>query len=296
MTSAVQHQPLLTPDEMQRLERLRLAPHRRFAGRLRGERISRQRGVSLEFRDFRDYTQGDDLRHLDWSVLARLDRPTVRTYQDEDDLAVYVLLDASASMDFGSPSNFEAARKLAAGLGFVGLVGQDAVTCIPLGAGAMPPRRLRSRAGYAALARQIAPVLPLGTDGLAESLRLFAHSASYRPGLVLCLTDGLDPEAPTALRGIGARGHELVVVQILSALELDPEMEGDLRLVDAESEGVVEITAHADALRQYKENLAVHCEKVQEAATRAGGRYLRVMSDAGLIDVLQDLRRLGVVE
>ncbi len=105
MTSAVQHQPLLSPDEMQRLERLRLMPHRRFAGRLRGERISRQRGVSLEFRDFRDYTQGDDLRHLDWSVLARLDRPTVRTYQDEDDLAVYVLLDASASMDFGAPSS-----------------------------------------------------------------------------------------------------------------------------------------------------------------------------------------------
>ncbi len=291
-------QPLLSPSELSRVERLRLAPRRKFAGRMRGERISRQKGISVEFADFRDYTAGDDLRHLDWSILARLDRPTIRTYQDEDDLAVYVLVDTSASMDFGEPTKFSAAQKLTAAIGFAGLSGQDAVYPIALGVTARGRvRALRGRGSYGALSRWAAELDATGTKGIAPSLSQFANSGGYRPGMAVILTDALDPRAPDSIRACGARGHEVVVIQILSETELNPDLEGDLRLLDSESGEVVEITAHAEALREYRRNLDTHCEAVKEATLRAGGRYARFVTTDDAVDFVSgELRRIGVVE
>jgi uncharacterized protein (DUF58 family) len=298
MAPQTENATLLTAAERRQLERLRFSPRRRFAGRMRGERISKQKGISIEFSDFRDYSAGDDLRRLDWNILARLGRPTIRTFQDEDDLAVHVLLDMSASMEFGHPPKIAAGRKAAAALAFVGLVGQDAVYAHALGAS--HPRRaraLRGRSNMTAVERWLGAADAAGTAGLATSLSLFAASAHYRPGLTVLISDGLDPDAGKAIRALGARGHEVLFVQVLSALELDPEVEGDLRLLDSETGEAVEMTAHAEALRMYKSNLAAHCETVADAAASSGGRYLRLLSHEPVVETcLRELRRIGAVE
>lgn len=294
-------QPFLAPAEMRLLEPLRFAPRRTFSGRVRGERLSRQKGVSLEFADFRDYTDGDDLRHLDWSVLARLERPTIRTYQDEDDLAVYVALDTSASMDFGDAATgtkFEHAARLAVALGFVGLMGQDAVQMIALGGGgrAEPSRAFRGRAAYRPLTLWTGNQTPTGDRGLAQTLTRFAQTARARPGLFVLVSDGLDPDAPNALRAIGARGHELIFIQTLSEIDLNPDMDGDLRLLDAETGAPVEVTAHAETLRTYRANLDAHNKKLEAETLRVGGRFVRTVAGQPLAElVTHELRRAGVV-
>ena len=282
---------------MRLLAGLSFAPRRTFAGRVRGERLSRQKGISIEFADYRDYTDGDDLRHLDWSILARLERPTIRTYQDEDDLAVYVALDVSPSMDFGEPSKFVHAMRLAAALGFVGLAGQDAVYPMALGGPSVGPGRvLRGRGSFRHLTDWLASQRPGGGRGLADSLSRFVMSGAARPGLFVCLTDGLDPAASEALRAVAARGHELALVQVLSPIELDPDLEGDLRLLDAESGEPVEVTAHAQTLREYKKNLAAHCAQLEETTRRVGGRFLQSLVGQPLSEFLsQGLRRVGLV-
>jgi uncharacterized protein (DUF58 family) len=286
---------ILTPADLRMLQGLRLSPRRSFSGRVRGERLSRQKGVSIEFADYRDYSPGDDLRHLDWSILARLDRAAIRTYQDEDDLAVYVALDTSRSMDFGDPSKFQHSARLAAAVGFIALTGQDAVYPVTLGGGdPTSGRPLRGRGNVHALSDWISSREPNGTRGLAASLTRFA-SGSARPGLFAIFSDGLDPDAPDALRALAARGHEIVFVQVLSDIELDPDLEGDLRLLDAETGEAVEITAHAQALAEYKKNIAAHCRRLEETAVRYGGRYLRSIAGQSLPDfVTHGLRRTGV--
>src|SRR5688572_19875846 len=107
---------LLNAGEIRLLDGLRLMPKRISGGRIRGERLTRKKGVSIEFADFRDYVDGDDVRHLDWNVLARMQSPVIRTYQDEEDIAIYVMVDCSSSMNFGEPSKFVAAKKLAAAI------------------------------------------------------------------------------------------------------------------------------------------------------------------------------------
>src|SRR5437868_7508443 len=99
-----QAQPLLDPQFMARLEQLELVSRKIFVGRMKGERLSKRKGQSVEFADYKNYVVGDDLRHLDWNLFARLDKLFIRLFLEEEDLHVYLLIDASLSMDFGTPT------------------------------------------------------------------------------------------------------------------------------------------------------------------------------------------------
>src|SRR3989442_1320233 len=112
-----QAQSLLEPQFLHRLEQLELVSRKIFLGLMKGERRSKRKGQSVEFADYRNYVKGDDLRFLDWNLMARLDRLFIRLYQEEEDLHLYVLLDSSLSMDFGNPSKLHYPRQVAAALG-----------------------------------------------------------------------------------------------------------------------------------------------------------------------------------
>ena len=91
---------ILDEPTLRKLNALTLVAERVRAGRMRGDRRSSKRGASIEFADFRNYVPGDDLRRLDWNIYARLDRPFIRLFEDEEDLAIYILLDGSTSMNW----------------------------------------------------------------------------------------------------------------------------------------------------------------------------------------------------
>ena len=284
----------LEPSELRVLNGLKLNPRKTFSGRIRGERLTKRKGISIEFADYRDYTDGDDLRHLDWNILARLGQPVIKTYQDEEDLAVYLLLDCSASMDFGDPSKFSTAQRLAMALGFVGLASQDAVLPRPLGVRERPLPPLRGSTSLVRLAKWVQGMEPKADRSLSVSLREFA-GGSERQGLALVLSDGLDPAISGALRILGGRGHEIAFLHILSNEEIDPDIEGDLRLLDAESGKSIEITANSGALKAYKQKLQEHCDAIANETRRLGGRYLRVVSGWDVAEVLGLLKREGWV-
>ena len=119
--------PLVAADFYERLDRLALVSRRRLLGFGKGDRRSLRRGTSLEFVDYRPYTSGDDPRQVDWNIYGRLDRLHVKLFVDEEDLCLHLLVDASASMGFGAPSKLDYAVRLAAALGFVGLVNHERV-------------------------------------------------------------------------------------------------------------------------------------------------------------------------
>src|ERR1700752_1639321 len=110
--------PLLDPKFLAQLEQLELVSRKIFLGKMKGERLSKRKGQSVEFADYRNYVVGDDLRFLDWNLFARLDRLFLRPFHEEEALHFYLLLDSSTSMDFGAPSKLHYARQVAAALGF----------------------------------------------------------------------------------------------------------------------------------------------------------------------------------
>src|ERR1700739_73208 len=125
--TATETPPPLAPDSLHKLEQLELVSRRIFVGRMKGERKSRRRGSSVEFAEHRNYTVGDDLRHIDWDVYGRLDKRFLTLFREEEDLHVYTVLDASLSMDFGTPSKLRYGKQVAAALAFIGLVNHDRV-------------------------------------------------------------------------------------------------------------------------------------------------------------------------
>lgn len=285
---------MLDAQLLARLERLRFKPRRIHAGTLRGERLSKRKGISIEFADFRPYAIGDDTRHLDWKILARLDRPIVKTYRDETELPVYLLLDASASMQFGNPPKWQLAIQLSAALGYIALCGGDALFTIALPQSDFRTVPLRGKGMFPNLLRWLKGLSPNG-KGLAESLQQFAR-VDFPKGLAILLTDGLDENFPDALRQLASRNHEILLLQVLSDAEMEPDLEGDLRLLDCETDEVVEITATLGVMREYAQRLKAFCQQLEDICRRAGGWYFRTNSNAQVSDiVLRHLRRWGIV-
>src|SRR3990170_2287704 len=115
---------------LRKLDRLMLVANKIRAGAIKGERRSTRRGTSIEFADYRNYVRGDDLRRVDWNIYARLQRPFIKLLEDEEDLAVYLVLDASASMDWPRAGGrtlhkFVYAQRVLAGLAYIALGSGD---------------------------------------------------------------------------------------------------------------------------------------------------------------------------
>src|SRR6476620_10820843 len=118
---------LLDPQFMARLDQLDIMSRKRLTGKMKGERRSKRRGQSVEFADYRNYTIGDDLRFIDWNIYARLDKLFLKLFLEEEDLALYILIDCSKSADYGTPNKFRYMQRVAAAIGYIGLVNYNRV-------------------------------------------------------------------------------------------------------------------------------------------------------------------------
>src|SRR6266702_5743555 len=290
-------QPLLEPQFLARLEQLELVSRKIFLGRMKGERRSKRKGQSVEFADFRNYVIGDDLRFLDWNLYARLDKLFIRLFFEEEDLHFYILLDNSLSMDFGNPTKLQYARQIAAALGFIGLVNLDRVVIEAFNdrlTQSMPA--VRGRRSLWRLMDFLQKIEPAGPSDLKQALRTFSLKCSGK-GIVVLLSDLMDKGGyEDALRYLVARQLDIYVIQVLSQEEIEPEIVGDLRLVDIEDDDVAEITVSGPLLRRYKQNLAAYRGAIQDFCSRRGVTYLFTSNQVPFDRlVLTYLRQRGLV-
>ncbi len=288
---------------LRKLEQLALIAHRVRAGVMKGERRSIKRGTSIEFADYRDYTRGDDLRRLDWNIYARLERPFIKLLTEEEDLTVHILLDASTSMDWPpgdatAVHKFRYARRLAGALGYIGLAATDRVAITPLSEGRMAKRwgPLRGRGHVLGMLSWLEGLSTGGTTDLNAALRDYALRGG-RPGLVLLITDLFSPSGYTdGLTALQGRGHEVAIIHLLAPDEVEPQLAGDLRLVDSETGTGQDVTLDAAMrdlyvrrLQQWRDEIAATCagRDVHYVTVETSTPWERV--------ILYALRRAGVV-
>jgi uncharacterized protein (DUF58 family) len=250
-------EPLLSPKFLARLEQLELVSRRVMVGRFKGDRLSKRKGSSVEFADHRHYVVGDDLRFLDWNLYARLDKLFLKLFLEEEDLHLHLLIDNSRSMDYGTPTKLHYAKQVAAALGFVGLINLDRVMVHIVNETVTESSPLlRGRPSVWRLMQFLEGVEPHDGPGrLREAVRHFALRHSAR-GIVMLLSDFMDKEGfEEPLRTLTARPWDIYVVQILAEEEINPQLTGDLKLLDAEDGDMAEITVSPALLRRYQENL-----------------------------------------
>lgn len=308
-----------------RLDRLDVLSRKVFAGKLPGERRSKRRGLSVEFDDYRQYAPGDDLRHVDWNVFARLDRFFIKIFREDEDLIVHLVIDDSASMSGGAgpetPSKSIYARRLAMALGYIGLVNQNRVVVERFG-GARP-RRLAPIRGRRQLERLAAFLLeeepaepgraPPPPEAFDSAMRRIA-SARTGHGVVVVLSDFLFREGiekglnflagglAGAVAGGSGGGFDGCCLQILSPGELDPAslledgLRGDVRLTDIETGRAAEISITRALIDRYQRRLHAH---IADLESRCRVRRMRhaLLSTATPVEtvILDSLRRQRLV-
>jgi uncharacterized protein (DUF58 family) len=280
------------------------------AGAMKGERRSTKRGTSIEFADYRNYTPGDDLRRLDWNIYARLERPYIKLLEDEEDLAVHILLDASASMDWprkdgDTPVDLPIdhnkllfGKRIFAGLAYISLTSNDRMLMAAIndtGIAFFGPARGR---GYAIPMLSYVHDIPAqGITDLNVMLRDYALRAG-RPGLCVIISDMFSPSG--YLEGLNAllgKGHEVALIHVLSPDEVMPSLAGDLRLVDVETAFAQEVSIEAGMRDLYIRRLTAWQDGIRADCAHRGVHYLPVTTDTPWEKViLYEMRRLGLVK
>jgi uncharacterized protein (DUF58 family) len=282
---------------LRQLERLQLITRTAVHGGMKGIRRSVKRGQSVEFTDYRDYALGDDLRALDWNVYARLERLFIKLFIEEEDVTVHILLDASASMATGSPDKLLFGKRAAAALAYVGLASYDRVSLAVLQgrvARRFPAVRGTGRV-FQVLADLSGVSASTGATDLAAAARHYAAQLTQRGPLIL-ISDLFDPNAERVVSELAGSRCEVALLHTLSPDELDPPLEGDLRVVDSETGDGVDITADLYTLDAYRQRLAEWQARLEQVSTKRRVSYVPTPTTLPLAElVFAELRRRRVV-
>jgi uncharacterized protein (DUF58 family) len=298
---------------LRRLESLELAVRRAAGAQARGIRRTRRVGAGLELADHRDYVPGDDLRYLDWNLYGRLDRRALRLFEEDEDVAIDVLVDASRSMGMGTPPKLELALQIAAALAYVGLANLDRVSVTALGdeaagrAGAsardaagpgpapstLPPQRGKSR--ILGILRFLEQVTATGRQPISAAARPFlGRRAGRRRGVAIVISDFYDPAGARAVLDL-LRGHRLapIAIQLTAPDELAPALRGDVRVRDVESGEAHDLTVSPAALAGYRRRLSALRRELEAHCRERGIPCFTVTSDQALDAVVLRMFRSG---
>ncbi len=263
----------------------RVAPRGRFA-----EQRSRDRGSGVEFKDFRAYAAGDDLRAVDWNVYRRLGRVFLRLFEELEDLPLYLLVDVSESAFFEDPPRARAGLRAALALAAISLGQHDPVGVFPFSSDLrVLVRPAAGKGRVLGLAQRLSEIEPEGTTDIARSLATFA-SLRLREGLVVVFSDFYDPAGLAAVtEALGKLRHRMLLVRLRRAADATPALRGDLRLVDCESGEGEDVSINPAVLERYRAAYARFEEGLASFALAHGAGMIHLDTDA---DVLPQLERL----
>ncbi|HLZ28190.1 MAG TPA: DUF58 domain-containing protein [Chloroflexota bacterium] len=292
--------PLFEPGFVRVLESVTLAGRRVPAGRAAGQWRSRASGSSVEFSDYRTYAPGDEFRRIDWNAYARLERLFVRLYRAEEDLALAVVLDASASMAWGKPSKGRLAAQLAGALAFIALQSGDRVeiaACRESGV----VQRLPAMRGEAAVLAAWRLLERLEFSGATDLNAGLSASARYLrgAGLTVIVSDLFSPTGyQQGIDALLARRQDVLLIHVLSPDEVQPpaDLLGEWRLLDVEPTAPLEATLTPSVLKAYRRLLEGFRQEAADYCRRRGLTYVPLRSDVDLQNVLvRTFRTAGIL-
>ena len=278
---------------LKKLEYLYVVAKKVFVGRIRAERRSRKTGSGVEFADHRNYAAGDDLRYLDWSVYGRLDKLLLRMFEEEEDLHIYLLIDASASMRANGKLDY--AERICAALAYIGLAKLDRVSIVPFGGGGdgerLPPSR--GKAQIFKVFQFLSALDPTGPTELSRALESFVHQTKRR-GLAIVVSDFYDPAGyEEGLNLLRYHRFEPTVLQVYAKSEARPPLRGDVEIVDVETGERREVTVTERALVAFSRAHAALCDGLAAFCGAHGIAYFRADVDVPFDELILRIFRSG---
>lgn len=286
---------LLDPKFLERARALRIVARRVAPAGRWAEHKSRDRGQGLEFRDYRPYSPGDEMRSIDWNIYQRLGRVVIRLFEEMEDLPIYLLPDLSHSMWNEENPRAIVAMQAAMGLAAIGLDQHDRVGIFPFGeqldASVRPTSgkgRLNVLADSLTRIAMTARESKQNTD-LAGSLARF-RGLGLREGMVVVLSDFFDPKGASAIiKELKPSKHRPLFVPIVRSEDREPALQGDIRVKDCESGAVSDVSVNSAVLQRYRDAYDMHFELLQTFVRQRQGGWLTIDAETDVMDQLASL-------
>jgi uncharacterized protein (DUF58 family) len=281
----------LTPQTLAKLRGLQLRARRIVEGTVAGTHRSPWHGFSIEFAEHREYTPGDDLRHVDWKVFGRTDKFYLKQYEDETNLLAYLVLDVSESMTYRGPdapcTKLEYAQGIAAALAHIVLSQQDGVGLTTFDT--RPRTTLKPSSSPAQWEQVLATIASPPGEKKTSAGKVFHELAERfaKRGVVVVISDFFDdvPTMKAGLKHFNYRRHDVVLLHVLDPAELEFPFSGPMEFEGLEE--FPELQADASALKMaYKQEIDAFCNRVRAASRELGMEYLQATTDQPIQRVL----------
>lgn len=295
--AALTFNALFDPDFLSALSRLSISTRRVAGGGRHGERLSKDLGSGVEFKDYRPYSPGDDLRAIDWNIYRRLGKLSLRLFEEQQDLPLYLMPDVSGSLFLESPPRIVAGLRATLALAAVGLDHHDSAGLFPFADKLQVV--FKSKAGRASVmpfARHLAQLVETPAaqqTRLAAAVQKLSHM-KLRPGLLVIVSDFFDPDGVEALdQALKSVRHKLLLIQLVRKSDADPTLQGDVRLKDCETGEVTDLTLTPDVIDRYRQAYAEFNQSLETLARRRRGRLLQIDVEGDLIAQLSTVFESG---
>ena len=286
----------LTPQIYRQLDQLRLRSSRHLWGGGAGRRPSSRRRPASDFREHRKYVPGDDVRFVDWKASARHENFFLKQGEQPQENTIYILIDTSDSMRWGTPPKQDTALRLAAALGYLALANEDRLQVVPLINQGAIPLRIKGKGQFPTLLNYLRELPFHGRLNLGEKLKEF--SRQYRGGAIYLLSDLLEVgDLARILRVIPAPNWQAVLFHLLHPHELQPEITGDFEMEDIETGQRTNYDITQKAIKEYDQHLQ-NWRRALEMACIQNKVLYTLLSTGWALDreIIPHIRKLRVLE
>ena len=279
---------------LKRLEYLYIVSQKMAARQQRAQRETEIVGSGIEFAEHRQYTPGDDFRNIDWNLFARTEELFLKLFEEEKDLHIYFLLDSSRSMQLGTPNKWAYAKRVVAALGYIGLSNLDRVSIVPFSTNLnerLPPTRGSGQ--IFKIFDFLRTIEPGERTKLEDAFESFVTQHKRR-GMVVVVSDFYDPDGfEEALNFLRYHKFDPVVIQLYDEREFDPELKGEIEVVDCETDDVRQVTVTPELLKAYRKEFEAFSQELQEYCSRNRILYFRAPTQQPFDELILRVFRAG---
>ncbi|SHI66400.1 Protein of unknown function DUF58 [Clostridium cavendishii DSM 21758] len=267
-------------DFFNKLNNINLKVRLRLSNGAQGGRKSQAKGVSVEFSDFREYVPGDDFRRIDWNAYGRFDKLFVKLFMEEREAIFNIFLDTSKSMDYGEANKSHMALKIAASLSYVVLNNLDRVYVNILNTKIETTKAASGKLAFQRLLKELSQTEFNGATDLSSAI-LKKNIKGRGVSIVISdfFTQGSLEKIEEAVKYLSYKKQSIILVQILSKEEREPELYGVLNLIDSETNEGVKVSVTPKLLKNYEEALKKYTRDLEELAKKYGGSFVQVNSE-----------------
>lgn len=255
-----------------------------------GSKRSKSKGSSVEFSDYREYIPGDDFRRIDWNALARFEKVFIKLFMEEREAPITLFLDKSHSMSFNDKN--ETAIKIAAAFAYLALSDYDTVSTVLFDERINASEiNLKGVGAFHRIATLLENTHFNGQSNLYKCI--YEWQPRFKKGTTIIVSDFMyDARIDDVIKLLAYKNQKAILCHVLSEQEMHPNIDGNIRLIDSETNDYIDILAGADAVNAYGQALKKYIQSIQSSCKKYGVEYLLINSGKSIEYFLKDLHKI----